>query len=280
VLGTWADNPGVLAVGQLPHPPGSDGASAIVRFPRRRAKSEVRPRRLALAVVFGLGTRGFSPAASGDQACMSDQTTSAEIQKLRSRPSVRLPALGRMNLPDKPGLLWYAGIGSMAAMELIEWPVAALVAGLTLSSTTREIATSRSSRTVLHRAPEGAVLPVRPSRLAATGVNVLPAAVAPTHRPRRSGDGTRIAVARTELGRVHSRTSALRRAALELEVPISLLRRRQRGRLVGAFVAVDGRCRCRCQLWRQPRWPLLPVVRIGHVGHGQGGLRLAQGSGD
>ncbi|MBV8944018.1 MAG: hypothetical protein JO046_13205 [Solirubrobacterales bacterium] len=60
---------------------------------------------------------------------MADNTAGDAIQQLRDRPSVRLPGLGRINLPDKPGLLWYAGIGAMAAVDLIEWPIAALVAG-------------------------------------------------------------------------------------------------------------------------------------------------------
>jgi hypothetical protein len=44
-------------------------------------------------------------------------------------PSVRLPLLGNVNLPDRGGLLWYAGLGAMAAAEFIEWPVAVVVAG-------------------------------------------------------------------------------------------------------------------------------------------------------
>jgi hypothetical protein len=35
----------------------------------------------------------------------------------------------KINLPDGPGLAWYGGVGAMAAAELIEWPVALLVAG-------------------------------------------------------------------------------------------------------------------------------------------------------
>jgi hypothetical protein len=45
-------------------------------------------------------------------------------------PSVTLPGSDtKINLPDRAGLAWYAGIGVMAAAELIEWPVAVLVAG-------------------------------------------------------------------------------------------------------------------------------------------------------
>lgn len=34
-----------------------------------------------------------------------------------------------IKLPDGAGLAWYAGIGAMAAAEVVEWPVALLVAG-------------------------------------------------------------------------------------------------------------------------------------------------------
>jgi hypothetical protein len=45
-------------------------------------------------------------------------------------PSVTLPGSDtKINLPDRSGLAWYAGLGVMAAVELIEWPVAVIVAG-------------------------------------------------------------------------------------------------------------------------------------------------------
>jgi hypothetical protein len=53
------------------------------------------------------------------------------VRKLRhNAPSVTLPGTGtKIMLPDRPGLLWYAGVTAMAAVELIEWPIALLVAG-------------------------------------------------------------------------------------------------------------------------------------------------------
>lgn len=48
----------------------------------------------------------------------------------RGRRSVTLPGLEtKVNLPSRAGLLWYAGIGAMAAAELVEWPIALLLAG-------------------------------------------------------------------------------------------------------------------------------------------------------
>lgn len=45
-------------------------------------------------------------------------------------PSIRVPGTEtNVTLPDRAGLAWYAGIGAMAAVELIEWPVALIIAG-------------------------------------------------------------------------------------------------------------------------------------------------------
>ena len=52
------------------------------------------------------------------------------MDRLRHPPSVAVPGTGsRINLPDRPALAWYAGLGAMAALELIEWPFALVVAG-------------------------------------------------------------------------------------------------------------------------------------------------------
>jgi hypothetical protein len=61
---------------------------------------------------------------------MADGKTSRDsVQRVLNRPGVRLPGLGRITLPDRTGLLWYAGVGAMAAAEIVEWPIAALVVG-------------------------------------------------------------------------------------------------------------------------------------------------------
>ncbi len=59
------------------------------------------------------------------------QTTSENVDRLRrGPPSVKLPGTStKVNLPNRGGLLWYAGIGAMAAAELLEWPIALLLAG-------------------------------------------------------------------------------------------------------------------------------------------------------
>ncbi len=55
--------------------------------------------------------------------------TQHNVRRAR-RPSVTLPVTDtKIRLPDAPALAWYAGIGVMAAAELVEWPVALLIAG-------------------------------------------------------------------------------------------------------------------------------------------------------
>lgn len=47
---------------------------------------------------------------------------------------VHLPLMGRVVLPAPAHLAWYAGIGALVAVEVIEWPVAlVLVAGKMLA---------------------------------------------------------------------------------------------------------------------------------------------------
>jgi len=57
--------------------------------------------------------------------------TGSNIKRLRrGAPSLTLPGTGtKITMPDRAGLAWYAGIGAMAAFELIEWPVALIIAG-------------------------------------------------------------------------------------------------------------------------------------------------------
>jgi hypothetical protein len=49
----------------------------------------------------------------------------------RATPSTgfRIPLLNiELNKPSRGSLAWYAGLGAMSALEVIEWPVAILVA--------------------------------------------------------------------------------------------------------------------------------------------------------
>lgn len=58
------------------------------------------------------------------------RTSQQKVGRVRHRRSVTVPfTRTKINLPDDAGLAWYAGIGAMAAAEVVEWPVALLIAG-------------------------------------------------------------------------------------------------------------------------------------------------------
>jgi hypothetical protein len=60
----------------------------------------------------------------------SKRQSKQNLDRLRHPPSVKVPGTETaINLPDTPALAWYAGLGAMAALELIEWPVALLITG-------------------------------------------------------------------------------------------------------------------------------------------------------
>ncbi|MGC8513633.1 MAG: hypothetical protein ACP5P1_11475 [Acidimicrobiales bacterium] len=37
---------------------------------------------------------------------------------------LRLPIVGKLSFPPLEHLAWYAGVGALTALELIEWPIA------------------------------------------------------------------------------------------------------------------------------------------------------------
>jgi hypothetical protein len=42
--------------------------------------------------------------------------------------SLDLPLVGHLDLPPPYHLVWYAGVATLAAIEVIEWPIAAILA--------------------------------------------------------------------------------------------------------------------------------------------------------
>jgi hypothetical protein len=54
----------------------------------------------------------------------------------------RLPVVGRVSLPPLEHLAWYGGVAALTAAELIEWPVALVLA------VGRVLADNRSHRTL------------------------------------------------------------------------------------------------------------------------------------
>jgi hypothetical protein len=77
-------------------------------------------------------------------------TAIVEVPRVPSVPRPRLPRVGRREVAEAAGavtallpppsrLLFYAGVGALAAFEVIEWPVAAVVAaGTYVAGRTRE----------------------------------------------------------------------------------------------------------------------------------------------
>lgn len=45
----------------------------------------------------------------------------------REKIFVKLPLVGAVDLPSGPHLVWYAGAIALAALEVVEWPVALLM---------------------------------------------------------------------------------------------------------------------------------------------------------
>ncbi|MDQ6692563.1 MAG: hypothetical protein M3Z13_07330 [Candidatus Dormibacteraeota bacterium] len=54
---------------------------------------------------------------------------SADDAEQEHGPSFTLPVTGiRVTLPPPAHLAWYVGVGIMAALEVVEWPVALVIA--------------------------------------------------------------------------------------------------------------------------------------------------------
>jgi hypothetical protein len=54
-----------------------------------------------------------------------DQLT--PVEEAVAGPRVRLPIVGEVTLPPADKLAYYAGIGLLAALDLIEWPIALVI---------------------------------------------------------------------------------------------------------------------------------------------------------
>lgn len=50
------------------------------------------------------------------------------LESEREGPHLRLPVLGELTLPPVEHLAWYGAIAVLTAVELIDWPVAAVIA--------------------------------------------------------------------------------------------------------------------------------------------------------
>lgn len=60
---------------------------------------------------------------------MPERTVASATDNSQSaQPALRLPVVGQVPLPSTGQLLWLGGLGAMAALELVEWPVALIAA--------------------------------------------------------------------------------------------------------------------------------------------------------
>lgn len=95
-----------------------------------------------------------TPARVGDKVTVgSDEKRSVVIPFTSWRPgaaieaavrhetvTVTLPLVGPVTLPSGPHMAWYAGVATLAVLEIVEWPVAILMA------TAKALADSRHHR--------------------------------------------------------------------------------------------------------------------------------------
>jgi hypothetical protein len=51
----------------------------------------------------------------------------ASVIDADSGVTVSLPAVGRVHLPPGPHLAFYAGLGLLGALEVVEWPIIVLL---------------------------------------------------------------------------------------------------------------------------------------------------------
>jgi hypothetical protein len=78
--------------------------------------------------------RAATAASRAEKATTRDTTRSAGTRRGAAHQAVRhnsieldLPVVGRVDLPPPDHLAWYAALGALTVLEIIEWPVAAVL---------------------------------------------------------------------------------------------------------------------------------------------------------
>ncbi|BBZ09848.1 MULTISPECIES: hypothetical protein [Mycobacterium] len=56
------------------------------------------------------------------------KATAVKQVAAKHRPTIALPLFGTVPVPELDQLAYYGGVAALAALELIEWPIAAIVA--------------------------------------------------------------------------------------------------------------------------------------------------------
>jgi hypothetical protein len=86
----------------------------------------------------GSGSRS-TRSGSGNGAATSARTSGPRARIPRARPAaeravaancveITLPLVGQVRLPEPQRLAWYAGVATLVAIGMLEWPVALVVA--------------------------------------------------------------------------------------------------------------------------------------------------------
>lgn len=78
--------------------------------------------------------RAVSSAGTEEAQPVPGAVAAADAAACRGGVALRLPLIGRVELPPREHLAFYAGVGLLAAASIVDWPVAVvLVAGKALA---------------------------------------------------------------------------------------------------------------------------------------------------
>ncbi len=97
------------------------------------------PKTTASAAAGGLAPDRDGDVGDGQFCLVADQVTPAEAHALPPQPAAQvaldrnsiripLPLGGSVTLPPPQHLAWYAGVGALVVLEIVEWPIAAVLA--------------------------------------------------------------------------------------------------------------------------------------------------------
>jgi hypothetical protein len=76
----------------------------------------------------GNGRRAASAGPSGQRARTSRGKPAADRAVAANCVQITLPLVGPVQLPEPQRLVWYAGVATLVAIGMVEWPVALVIA--------------------------------------------------------------------------------------------------------------------------------------------------------
>lgn len=98
-------------------------------------------------------------AMADEQSFWQSHRTLAGVARDAERFAVRLPLVGRLDIPRPEQLAYFAGLGLLVALDLIEWPVAvAIGVGQVLVTEHAKSATERPGAPATDGSPGAAVV--------------------------------------------------------------------------------------------------------------------------